>query len=312
MPYLLPYKTHINSISSINDMQHDSHNHPPHSDQQAMIDSPPSTFFEAEPLELQQSPILQPSERPSYERLPPSIFRFRPLQFSSPAAEVSSEDSSAHSMSPLLPSPSLQDLSPPLSFISSSPCSPPPFSPLSPIELSISPSSPVSMELSPSERHLLSPGRNLDCEPVYSNECLSSSDQQQSWLGFKIVGDNIDKSVRPRHETIHVHPQTLHYFHAYAVLDRIDFSHLSDEPSQIDPSMYSPEILMPCSTDLKEIIGNFAILIARTLSKYMPEFAVFQDAVVDHIPHKYSAEMSRKSHVVCSIYVFVNIIYQDN
>ena len=69
---------------------------------------------------------------------------------------------------------------------------------------------------------------------------------------------------------------------------------------------------MPCSTDLKEIIGNFAILIARTLSKYMPEFAVFQDAVVDHIPHKYSAEISRKSHVVCSIYVFVNIIYQDN
>ena len=50
--------------------------------------------------------------------------------------------------------------------------------------------------------------------------------------------------------------------------------------------MYSPEILMPCSTDLKEIIG---ILIARTLSKYMPEFAVFQDAVVDHIPHKYSS-----------------------
>ena len=65
----------------------------------------------------------------------------------------------------------------------------------------------------------------------------------QGWFGFKIVGDNIDKTVKPRHETLHQRSQSLHYFHAYAVRDRIDFSFLSAEPSQLNPSLYPAELL---------------------------------------------------------------------
>ncbi len=104
-------------------------------------------------------------------------------------------------------------------------------------------------------------------------------------------------TVKPRHEILHQHSQSLHYFHAYAVRDRIDFSFLSAELSQLKPSLYPAELLLPCSAELEQISTNFSILIARILIKHAPEFA---GAVVDHnIPHKYSSEMAQKSHVVC-------------
>lgn len=120
----------------------------------------------------------------------------------------------------------------------------------------------------------------------------------RGWFGFKIVGDNIDKTVKPRHETLHLHSQNLHYFHAYAVRDRIDFSFLSAEPSQLDPLLFPAEMLLPSQDELDGIKGSFSILIARILARHLPEFADFQDAVVDHIPHKYSCEMEQKSNVV--------------
>ena len=44
----------------------------------------------------------------------------------------------------------------------------------------------------------------------------------------------------------------------------------------------------------------------------MPEFAGLQDTVVDYIPHKYWAEMARKSLVVllyvCSRIVYIKVI----
>lgn len=44
------------------------------------------------------------------------------------------------------------------------------------------------------------------------------------WKGFKIIGDNVDKSVRARHQTLTTTDQSLHYFHSVAVMDRVDFS----------------------------------------------------------------------------------------
>ena len=40
---------------------------------------------------------------------------------------------------------------------------------------------------------------------------------------YKLVGDNIDKVVKPRHMRIDHQAKSLHYFHSYAVKDRIDF-----------------------------------------------------------------------------------------
>ncbi len=48
------------------------------------------------------------------------------------------------------------------------------------------------------------------------------------WTGFKIIGDNLDKNVHPNFMRLSSQTKSLHFFHAYAALDRIDFSGLSE------------------------------------------------------------------------------------
>ena len=55
-----------------------------------------------------------------------------------------------------------------------------------------------------------------------------------NWSGFKVIGDNIDKTVRSGHQTLDSQTRSLHYFHAYAVKVRIDCSSLSDVVPDID------------------------------------------------------------------------------
>ena len=60
-------------------------------------------------------------------------------------------------------------------------------------------------------------------------------------LPFKLVGDNIDKNVRPRYLRSSIHrTESLHYFHSYAVRDRIGFNELPHkQPSSCLPSKHT-------------------------------------------------------------------------
>ena len=81
------------------------------------------------------------------------------------------------------------------------------------------------------------------------------------WTSFKIVGDNVDKNVRPSNQRIDHQTVLLHYFHAIAVRDRIDFSSLSDiAPEEIT---IDPDVLLPTSTDLELLTQEFEVLVAR-------------------------------------------------
>ena len=58
------------------------------------------------------------------------------------------------------------------------------------------------------------------------------------WDGFKIVGDNIDKNVRPSYQRHDHQMKSFHHFHSYAVRDRIDLtcsSNISKPPSSVNP-----------------------------------------------------------------------------
>ena len=80
------------------------------------------------------------------------------------------------------------------------------------------------------------------------------------WKGFKLIGDNIDKNIRRSFQTIDSTTLSLHYFHTYALLDRVDFSGLSDEPrtGEIDFNM-----LIPSKEDVKKMKDIFIILVSR-------------------------------------------------
>ena len=118
--------------------------------------------------------------------------------------------------------------------------------------------------------------------------------------GYRICGDNIDKTVRPRFMRSDRKNTSLHYFHAYAVQNRIDVSALSDS---IESKTYNPEsianMIIPSMSDDKLLRENIAALISRVLVSNLSFFEFSFDKVVDwHIEHQFSLEMSQKSKVV--------------
>ena len=58
---------------------------------------------------------------------------------------------------------------------------------------------------------------------------VPAKDEISKNYSYIIVGDNLDKSIKPRHMTFDHQTQSIHYFHYYAVQDRINISHLSND-----------------------------------------------------------------------------------
>ena len=76
----------------------------------------------------------------------------------------------------------------------------------------------------------------------------------QRWQGFKIVGDNIDKNINSSFERINSSTLSLHYYHSFAVLDRIDLSGVSDDqPSGICDTIK----FLPTSEDINLIKHHY-------------------------------------------------------
>ncbi|KAL5475074.1 hypothetical protein EMCRGX_G027128 [Ephydatia muelleri] len=91
-----------------------------------------------------------------------------------------------------------------------------------------------------------------------------------SQLSFKLVGDNIDKTVRPRHMRVDHQAASLHYFNVYAVQDRISFQHLSNTARLTYPEDVDVNKFLPTAADSNALIQNFKVLMKRILVHYLP------------------------------------------
>lgn len=78
--------------------------------------------------------------------------------------------------------------------------------------------------------------------------------------GFTVVGDNIDKNFRPSYQRQDRQTKPLHYFHAYAAMNHVDVSSLSDARP---PAILSAESFLPTQSDLNKLLQDFKILISR-------------------------------------------------
>ncbi|XP_065912205.1 uncharacterized protein [Dysidea avara] len=119
-----------------------------------------------------------------------------------------------------------------------------------------------------------------------------------SCYGFAIVGDNIDKNVRPSFQREDSKTKSLHYFHSYAVKNRVDISSLSDTPSS---NMISPDKILPSAMDFQALIKDFQVLVSRMLVQHMERFREEKHCVEWHIPSRYSKEMSAESEVALGV-----------
>ena len=127
------------------------------------------------------------------------------------------------------------------------------------------------------------------------------------WNGFVLVGDNIDLNVLPRHKRVDNHTQSFHFFHSYAVRDRIKLHNASDiaPPHLVTPVKQLPlKDLLPSVSDHQFLIHNFSILVSRVLVSELDYFRkTFGDVVINHISHEHSSEMQLQSEVVSANFI---------
>ena len=93
---------------------------------------------------------------------------------------------------------------------------------------------------------------------------LSNASKQRDtskWFGYKFVGDNIDKNVKPSLQRHDYRGLSLHCFHGYAVRDRVDLSSLSDVPPSITNP--DPQVFIPSHADVIALKEEFCILVSR-------------------------------------------------
>ena len=144
-------------------------------------------------------------------------------------------------------------------------------------------------------------------EPSHLIQRIPGLPYQSLHCGFRICGDNIDKTVRRRHMRSDRGNISLHYFHSIAVENRVHFSMLSDsrpDNSGVSNFRRVARSIQPTLSDDTVMRRNFATLVSRVLTKRMPFFkACFKDLIVWHIEHRYSHEMSQKSVVVSYLHV---------
>ena len=74
--------------------------------------------------------------------------------------------------------------------------------------------------------------------------------------------DSIDKTVKPRNQTIDAPTQYLHYVQVYVMKDRVDFSQLSNTAPSPGRSIYD---ILPTTSEYQKLKENFAILVAHII-----------------------------------------------
>ena len=109
--------------------------------------------------------------------------------------------------------------------------------------------------------------------------------------------------IRPRHMRLDNQNQSIHYFHAYGVRDRIDLSNFSDETRVPQLASIDLSNLLPSPSDERALQTNFAVFMGRVLRKNIPFFTKFGKCMDKRITHEYSLQMERKSEVVSTIVV---------
>ena len=121
-------------------------------------------------------------------------------------------------------------------------------------------------------------------------------------LGYKIIGDNIDKMVKARYMRDEGYcNKSLHYFHSFAIQNRIDLSSYPDVHPHtcMDSPSRRASALLPSEEDDGILRTNIVTLVSRILTEHMSFFKYTFDDVVDwHMKHLYYAEMSSASIVV--------------
>ena len=129
---------------------------------------------------------------------------------------------------------------------------------------------------------------------------------QMRHCGFRICGDNIDKMIHKCFVRSDQGNVSAHYFHLYAVVNRINFSELSDDipdTSGITDLEAVARSLQPSKTDDTIFHRNMSVIVLRILCTRMKFFQTcFDDMVNWHIQHRYTKQ--NEPEICCGKFLF--------
>ena len=118
----------------------------------------------------------------------------------------------------------------------------------------------------------------------------------------RIVADNVDINISARIQTKDHVNQSLHWTHQYAVVDKVSTPSLESTKPQKRLADLEYLDLLPDAAVQKNLVWQWAVLVSRVITQYLPAFKVYRKNVIFHIPHKYSEEMAKKSETVSYVY----------
>ena len=89
---------------------------------------------------------------------------------------------------------------------------------------------------------------DMENESSMNTTSEQSQEDEPLWCGYKFVGDNVDKNVKPSRQREEIKGKSLHYFHGYAAKDRVNLASLSEcSPPMSTPD---PNVLLPSAADV--------------------------------------------------------------
>ena len=152
--------------------------------------------------------------------------------------------------------------------------------------------------------------RAVSAAHVCSNTCaegcalLQSASQANSSLkeqqmachpGFTIAFDNIDLEINRKNMTMSKQNRDIHWVNHKMFVNRVSGSLLSSDGPKCDLSTVQNSTFLPSVSDQQRQRFNYIILVSRMLVQYFDAYEPLRDVCIQHIPHKYSKEMSQKS-----------------
>jgi hypothetical protein len=119
---------------------------------------------------------------------------------------------------------------------------------------------------------------------------------------FRVVGDNWDIEVKSRSQTITKTNKSLHYFHMYAVADRVYYpENVSRSKPQRSIKSLSMDEFLPTSVVQEAFVEDLSNIIPRILVNYLKSYTPLWKSVTKHIVHPHNEEMKKQSEWVMLI-----------
>ena len=111
----------------------------------------------------------------------------------------------------------------------------------------------------------------------------------------RIVGDNWDLEVKARYQTKSQTNKSFHYFHAYAVKDRVVANGMDNKEPQKSIDEIEMQFL-PMPEVQEAIASDLTSIIPRVILKYLKPYSKFKGASIYHIPHQFLTIIVRSNN----------------